>query len=108
MIKDINPWGHLWQIIVKNIPLFQDEFFELFSAQLLIQDHAWIVTDAKFILFNVVIINVIVIILCPRLSNTTIEFEYTNAKMIIWNNWQSCPCLYSPGYWPWPLVVVNL
>ena len=88
MIKDINPWGPLWQIIVENIPLFQDEFFELFSAQVLIQYHAWIVPDAKFVLFDVVIISVIVIILRPRLSDITIEFECSNAKMIIWNNWR--------------------
>ena len=44
--------------------------------------------DAKFVLFDIVIISVIVIILRPRLSDTAIEFECSNVKMIIWNNWQ--------------------
>ena len=34
-------WGP-WQIIVEKIPLFEGQFFELFSAQALIQDYAWI------------------------------------------------------------------
>ena len=43
IIKDINSWGPLCQIIVENIPFFQDQFFELFSAQVLIQDYTMIV-----------------------------------------------------------------
>ena len=46
IIEDFNPWGP-WQIIVKNIPLFQSEFFELFSAQVWIQGCAKIIPDAK-------------------------------------------------------------
>ena len=38
IIKDINPWGPLWQIIVENISLCYDQFFELFSAQVWIQE----------------------------------------------------------------------
>lgn len=36
-IEDINLWGRLLQVIVENIPLFQVEFFELFSTQVLLQ-----------------------------------------------------------------------
>ena len=38
IIEDMNPWGPLWKVIVENIPLFQDQFFELFSVQVMIQE----------------------------------------------------------------------
>ena len=44
-IEDINPWGPLWQIVEK-IPFFYDQLFEIFSAQVLIQECVWIVPDA--------------------------------------------------------------
>ena len=50
--------------------LLLDYFFELFSVQVLIQVCMWIVPNAKFTLFNVVVIviNVIVVILCLGLK----------------------------------------
>ena len=38
-IKNIHPRGSLCQTIVSNIPLLHDQFFELFSVQVLIQDY---------------------------------------------------------------------
>jgi len=32
IIEDINLWGP-WQIIVENIPLFQDQLFKLLSSE---------------------------------------------------------------------------
>ena len=68
-IEDVNPWGLLWEIIVENIPLFHDQFFELFSAQVLTQTCAWIVLDAKIVLFNVIIVIDVTIIILQSLGS---------------------------------------
>lgn len=56
----------LWPIVIENFPLFQDQFFELFSVQVLIQYYAWIVPNAKFVSFNVVVSNVTIVILLSK------------------------------------------
>ena len=67
-------WGP-WQIIVEKIPLFEGQFFELFSAQALIQDYAWIAPPPCEVCIPVFVS------LCDRAwgSGTAVEFEYTNA-----------------------------
>ena len=62
--------------------LFENQFFELFSIQVLIQYCVWIVHDAKFILFVVVVvINITVVILLSKTQGLgiAVEFECTNA-----------------------------
>ena len=46
-MEDINPWGALWQIIVGNILLFHNQFFELFSVEVSIQNRAWIAPQCE-------------------------------------------------------------
>ena len=86
--------NHCW----KHFP-FPRSGFELFSAQVSIHDCALIIPNMKSV-FRYSSIRV------TRLRTQPLSLSL-NILMIIWNNWRSCACLYSP-YWHGLTILVTL
>jgi len=102
IIKDINPWGPLWQIIVENMSFSRVSYSSSSLSKYRPKIKHGLYSMRKLSCSTLLSFYV----QGPRLRHCHWVWLY-KCFMIMWNNWRNFTCLYLP-YWPGLTIMMNL